>query len=161
MPTVEQSTDVNVDVATAYDQWARFDSFPQWMEGVASVDRIDDDRLHWVAKVRSEFATVEGETREWDARITEMTRDKRVSWETVGGEPGRKPDAGAVSFEPLGDSACRVKFRMTWEPEGALETPSEVLAAVNRVVAADLARFKEFIESRGGETCAWHGAIAV
>jgi uncharacterized membrane protein len=147
MPTVEQTIDVNVDVTTAYDQWTRFDSFPQWMEGVASVDRIGGGRLHWVARVRSEFAAYEGETREWDARVTEETRDKRVSWESVGGKPGRKPDSGAASFEPLGDSECRVTFTMTWEPEGALETPSEVLAAVDRVVAADLARFKDLMEA--------------
>ena len=75
MSTAEQSIDVNVDVTTAYDQWARFESFPQWMEGVASVDQIDDTRLHWVAKVKNEVAEVENETREWDARITEQTRD--------------------------------------------------------------------------------------
>ena len=148
MPTVEQSINVNVDVATAYDQWTRFDSFPQWMEGVASVAQIDDSRLHWVAKVRSEFATVEGETREWDARITEQTRDRRVSWESVGGKPDQKPDSGEASFEPLEDSVCRVTFAMSWEPDGMLETPSEVLDAVNQVVAADLARFKAFIEAR-------------
>ena len=148
MPTVEQSIDVNVDVTAAYDQWTRFDSFPQWMEGVASVDQMDDRRLHWVAKVRSEFAAVEGETREWDARITEQTRDKRISWERVGGRPDQEPDSGEASFEPLGESACRVTFAITWEPDGALETPSEVLAAVNQVVAADLARFKDLIEAR-------------
>jgi uncharacterized membrane protein len=147
MPTVEQSIDVNVDVTAAYDQWTRFESFPQWMEGVASVDRIGDSRLHWVAKVRSEFATVESETREWDARITEQTRDERVSWETLGRKPGQKPDSGEASFEPLGDSLCRVTFVMSWEPEGEIETPNEVLAAVNQVVAADLARFKDLIEA--------------
>jgi uncharacterized membrane protein len=152
MPTVEQSIDVNVDVSTAYDQWTRFDSFPRWMEGVASVDPIDDSRLHWVAKVRSEFATVEGETREWDARITEQTRDTRISWESVGGKPVQKPDSGKASFEPLGDSVCRVTFRMEWEPEDARETPAEVLEAVNRVVAADLTRFKDVIEARGDQT---------
>ncbi len=152
MPTVEQSIDVNVDVTTAYDQWTRFESFPQWMEGVASVEQTGDSRLHWVAKVRSEFAAFEGETREWDARITEQTRDTRISWETVGGKPDQKPDAGQASFQPLGDSACRVTFVMTWEPEGEIETPAEVLRAVNHVVAADLARFKDFIEVRGEET---------
>ena len=152
MPTVERSIDVNVDVTTAYDQWSRFESFPQWMEGVASVDRTGDSRLHWVAKVRSEFATVEGETREWDARITDQTRDKCVSWESIGGKPDQKPDSGEASFEPLGDSVCRVTFVMSWEPEGEIETPTEVLEAVNQVVAADLARFKELIEARGEKT---------
>jgi uncharacterized membrane protein len=161
MPAVEQSIDVNVDVGTAYDQWTRFDSFPQWMEGVASVRQTGDRRLHWVANVRAEFATVEGETREWDARITDQTRDKRVSWESAGGKPDRKPDSGAASFEPLGESACRVTFTMTWEPDGVLETPGEVLAAVNQVVAADLARFKDFIEARDEETGSRRGEIAV
>jgi uncharacterized membrane protein len=161
MPTVEQSIDVNVDVTTAYDQWSRFESFPQWMEGVASVEQSGDSRLHWVAKVRNEFATVEGETREWDARITEQTRDKRISWESVGGKPEARPDSGEASFEPLGDSACRVTFVMTWEPDGVLETPNEVLAAVNQVVAADLARFKDFIEARGQEAGSQRAGITV
>jgi uncharacterized membrane protein len=152
MPIVEQSVNVNVDVRTAYDQWTRFDSFPQWMEGVASIDQIDDSRLHWVAKVRSEFATVEGETREWDARIIEQTRDKRVSWETLGGKPGKTPDSGQASFQQLGESSCRVTFEMSWEPEGEVETPTEVLEAVKQVVAADLTRFKDFIEARDEET---------
>jgi uncharacterized membrane protein len=151
MPTVEQTIDVNVDVSTAYDQWTRFDSFPQWMEGVARVDQIDDSHLHWVAKVRSEFATVEGETREWDAQITEQTQDRRIAWESIGGKPGEEPSAGAATFEPLGDSSCRVTFRMHWEPEGGLETPSQVLDAVHQVVAADLARFKDFIEAVRGQ----------
>jgi len=149
MSSVEQSIDVNVDVTTAYDQWSRFESFPQWMEGVASVDQTGDSHLHWVAKVKNEVAEVKNETREWDAQITEKVRDKRISWESVGGKPDEKPNAGAATFEPLGDSSCRVTFRMDWEPEAALKAnESYVLAAVNQVVAADLARFKDFIEVR-------------
>jgi len=162
MPTVEQSIDVNVDVTTAYDQWARFESFPEWMEGVASVDQTGDGHLHWVAKVKDEVAEVKNETREWDARITEQVRDRRISWESIGGKPDDKPNAGRVTLEPLGDSACRVTFRMDWEPEAALAAnESYVLAAVNQVVAADLARFKEFIEARGDDAVSWRGGIAV
>jgi uncharacterized membrane protein len=160
MPTIERSIDVNVDISTAYDQWARFDTFPEWIEGVASVERRGDDRLHWVAKVRDEFAAFEGETREWDARITEQTRDGRLAWESLGGSPGQKPDSGAAAFKPLGDSACRVTFTMTWEPQGSQETPGEVLAAMNQVVAADLARFKDFIEARAGQACSWRPGVA-
>ena len=161
MPTVEQSIVVSVDVSTAYDQWDRFESYPWWMEGVASVEQIGHGRLHWVAKVRDEFAAFEGETREWDARITEQTRDRRVAWESIGGQPGKKPDAGAATFERLDESSCRVTFHMEWEPEDARETPAEVFEAANQVVAADLARFKDIIEARGEKTGSWHGAIAV
>jgi uncharacterized membrane protein len=157
MPTVEQSVDVNVDVTTAYRQWTRFDSFPQWMEGVASIEKTDDTHLRWVAKVRDEFATVKDETREWDARITEQVRDRRIAWESIGEEPDAKPNAGAATFEPLGASSCRVTFRMDWEPEDGLETPSQVLDAVHQVVTADLARFKDFIEARGDQTSSPRG----
>jgi len=148
MSSAEQSIVVNVDVTTAYGQWTRFESFPRWMEGVASVDQIDDTHLHWVAKVKSDVAEIENETREWDARITEQVEDSRISWESVGGKPDEKPNEGHVTFEPLGASACRVGFRIEWEPEAALETQeSYLLAAVNQVVASDLARFKDFIEA--------------
>ena len=162
MSTAERSIDVNVDVATAYGQWTRFESFPEWTEGVASVDQIDETHLHWVAKVRSEVAEVENETRAWDARITEQIRDRRISWESVGGRPDEKPNAGRVTFEQLGDSGCRVTFRVDWEPEAALEAQEGyMLAAVNQVVAADLARFKDFIEARGEASGPWRGQIAV
>ena len=42
MPTVEQSIDVNVSVGTAYSQWNRFETFPRWMEGVASIEQTGD-----------------------------------------------------------------------------------------------------------------------
>ncbi len=91
------------------------------MEGVASVARTDETHLHWVAKVMDDVAEAENETREWDARITEQVRDSRVSWESVSGRPGEKPNGGRVTFEPLGDTACRVAFGIHWEPEAALE----------------------------------------
>jgi uncharacterized membrane protein len=132
------------------------------MEGVASVDQIDDTHLHWVAKVKHEVAAVKDETREWDAQITEQIRDKRISWQSVGGKPDEKPNSGGVTIEPLGDSSCRVTFRMDWEPEAALKAnESYVLAAVNQVVAADLARFKDFIEARAEQTGSWRNEIAV
>jgi uncharacterized membrane protein len=148
MPTVQLSVDVNVDVTTAYRQWTRFEDFSQWMEGVARVERIDATHLHWVARVRDDFATAPDETREWDARITEQTRDRRLAWESVGGEHDDRPNAGEASFEPLGGSSCRVTFRMHWEPDDGLDTSAQVLDAVQQVVAADLARFKGFIEAR-------------
>jgi uncharacterized membrane protein len=161
MSTVERSVDVNVSAATAYDQWSRFESYPQWMEGVASIEQVDATRLHWVAKVKDEVAGARDETREWDARITGQDRDRRISWESIGGAPGEKPNSGGVEFEPLGDAACRVTFRMEWEPEAALAAQeSYVLAAVEQVVAADLARFKELIEARGASAGSARGISA-
>jgi hypothetical protein len=34
MSTIEESVDVRVPIGMAYDQWTRFEEFPQFMEGV-------------------------------------------------------------------------------------------------------------------------------
>ena len=60
MTTVEKTIDINVPIATAYNQYTQFESFPQFMEGVESVQQLDDKRLHWVAEIA-------GQKREWDA----------------------------------------------------------------------------------------------
>lgn len=161
MSSVQQSIDVNVGVTTAYDQWTRFESYPQWMEGVASIDELGDGRLHWVAKVKDEVATAENEVREWDARITEQVPDECISWESVPGRPEETPNAGRVTFEPLGVSACRVTFGIDWEPEAGLEAnEAYVLDAVNQMLAADLARFKDLIEARAATSRRPNGELA-
>ena len=72
MSRIEKSTEVNVPVSSAYNQWTQFESFPQFMEGVESVTQADDAHLHWRGKVG-------GEAREWDAEITEQQPD-RIGW---------------------------------------------------------------------------------
>ncbi len=51
---------------------------------------------------------------------------------------------------------------MEWEPEAALAAnEAYVLGAVNQVVAADLARFKELIEARADAAGSRHREAAV
>ena len=57
------------------------------MDGVESVEQIDDTKLHWVAKIG-------GVHKEWDAEITQQEPDQRVAWKsTTGADNG-----GAVDF---------------------------------------------------------------
>jgi uncharacterized membrane protein len=148
MSTIVESIDVNVPVRTAYNQWTQFESFPQFMEGVERVDQLDDARLHWVAKVG-------GQTKEWDAKITEQTPDQRVAWTATDGAE----NAGVVTFHRLDDDKTRVTVQMDIDPEGPIENIGDAVGIPDRRVKADLERFKQFIESRGGETGAWRGEI--
>jgi uncharacterized membrane protein len=148
MSTIVESIDVKVPVRTAYNQWTQFESFPQFMEGVERVDQLDDARLHWVAKVG-------GKTKEWDARITEQTPDQRVAWTATEGAE----NAGVVTFHRIDDATTRVTVQMDLDPEGPLENIGDAIGVPDRRVKGDLERFKEFIESRGGETGAWRGEI--
>jgi uncharacterized membrane protein len=148
MATIEQSIDVEVPVETAYNQWTQFEEFPRFMEGVEEVRQLDDTRLHWVAELG-------GSRHEWDAVITEQHPDERVAWRNTDG----KENAGVVTFHRLDDDRSRVMVQMDFVPEGIKEKLGTALGAPDRRVHGDLERFKELIESRGGESGAWRGEV--
>ncbi len=150
MSTIEKTLTVDVPVSTAYDQWTQFETFPRFMEGVEEVRQLDDTHLHW----RAEIA---GVRREWDAEIVDQTPDERITWRAL---DGAKND-GTVSFAPdeIGRST-RVTLRMEFEPEGLVEKAGDLLNIVDRRTEGDLERFKQFIETRGGETGAWRGEVS-
>jgi uncharacterized membrane protein len=149
MSTITESVDVDVDVTTAYNQWTQFETFPKFMEGVEEIRQIDDTHTHWKLNVA-------GVKREFDATITEQNPDERVAWRSDGG-----PDhAGVVTFHRLGDRRTRVTAQMDIDPEGFVENVADKLGILDRRVKGDMARFKEFIEERGGrETGAWRGEV--
>ena len=67
MSTIEKSIEVNVPEYTAYAQWTHFEEFPQFMEGVNEVKRLDVKRFHWKAEIA-------GQDKEWDTEITSRQR---------------------------------------------------------------------------------------
>ena len=148
MSTIEQSLDVNVPVRTAYNQWTQFEQFPQFMEGVERVEQLDDKNLRWVTEIG-------GQTREFNATISEQTPDQRIAWHAE----GETKQAGVVTFHRLAEDKTRVMLQMEFEPTDFKEKAGDILGIVERRVKGDLGRFKEFIESRGTETGAWRGEI--
>jgi uncharacterized membrane protein len=148
MQKIEESTEIDVPVSVAYNQWTQFEEFPRFMEGVEKVEQLDDRRLHRVADVA-------GKRDEWDAEISEQRPDERVAWHSTSGTP----NAGAVTFHRLGDNRTKVMVQIDYEPEGAVEKMGDALGMVERRTKGALERFKEFIESRGSETGAWRGEV--
>ena len=148
MKSIEESIEIDVPVSTAYNQWTQFESFPQFMDGVERVEQKTDTRLRWVAEVG-------GQTREWDAEITEQHPDHRVAWKALD-EDGPN---GAVTFHKVDDSRTKVMLQFDYEPEGMKESIGGLIGLDSHRVKGDLESFKEFIESRGAETGAWRGDI--
>ena len=148
MPTIEETIEVEVPVRTAYNQWTQFEEFPKFMEGVEQVQQKDDTHLHWRANVG-------GHTEEWDAKITEQIPDQKVAWKATSG----KPNAGLVTFQPIGDAKTRITVQMDWDAEGMAEKAGGALGFDSQRVQGDLDRFKAMIESRGAETGAWRGEV--
>jgi uncharacterized membrane protein len=148
METVKETIQVDVPVSTAYNQWTQFEEFPKFMDGVESVEQIDDTHLRWVAEVG-------GERREWRAEIVEQVPDEKLAWRTV---EVNGPN-GIVTFEPLGKETTLITVEMSYEPEGLKETLGAKIGLDNRQVREDLERFKQVVEVLGQETGAWRGEV--
>jgi uncharacterized membrane protein len=145
---VEREIEVELPVRAVYNQWTMFEEFPRFMDGVEYVEQLSADRLHWIASIR-------GKREEWDAHIVEQVPDEKIAWRS---ESGSQND-GVVTFQPLADDRTKVRLRMEWEPEGAVERAGDALGFVERRVEADLVRFKEYLESVGHEAGGWRGEI--
>ncbi|MEU4312749.1 SRPBCC family protein [Nocardia sp. NPDC024068] len=148
MSTVTASTEVEVPISTAYNQWTQFESFPEFMEGVERVDQIDNIHTHWKIKIGP------GE-REFDATITEQHPEERVAWRSDSGPE----HAGVVTFHRIDDSRTRVITQMDIDPEGFVENVADKFGVLDHRVKSDLERFKQFIESRPHASGGWRGDV--
>jgi uncharacterized membrane protein len=145
---IEESIEVNVPLATAYNQWTQFEEFPRFMEGVDEVRQLDDTLLHWAA-------TVGGKHAQWDAKILEQKPDSRITWESIDGKQTR----GTVSFEQAGGGRTRVHLQMSYRPEGIAEKVGSTVGLDSRRIRGDLGRFRDLIEERQAESGAWRGEV--
>ena len=150
MPKVEDSIDVQVPVQQVYNQWAQFEEFPKFMNGIRSVQQLDATHVKWVAEIR-------GESRQWTTEITEQLPDEKVAWKTIDGEV--KND-GVVTFEQVGDNQTRINVEMEVESESTSENVAgDLLGIVKDQVHGDLERFKQLLENRNEESGAWRGKV--
>jgi uncharacterized membrane protein len=146
--TIDESIEVNAPVSAVYNQWTQFEDFPLFMEGVDHVQQLDDTRLRWVS-------TIAGKTNEWTAKILEQHPDRQISWISEDGKKTR----GTVTFEPVGKDRTRVHLSMSYQAD-PVEAVGSAAGIDARRIRGDLERFKELIESRGGETGAWRGEVS-
>ena len=148
MERIEHRLTVDRPVAMVYNQWTQFEEFPLFMEGVESVQQIDDTHLRWTAKVAGNVVS-------WQAEIIEQVPDQRIVWRSVSG----RKQGGMVTFRSKGFDQTEVALVIEYEPVGVLESVGGTLGITGHRVRGDLERFKEYIERRPAETSAWRGAV--
>jgi hypothetical protein len=126
-------------VHAAYSQLARFEDYPRFMEEVEAVQRIDDTHVHWKTIMSNRPV-------EWDAEITEQEPDRCIAWHNVSGPT----NAGKIELQPMGPDTSRVTLTLHSEPEQVPGSPAgNDEEAMTRKIRQDLARLKDFIETRG------------
>ena len=133
---VRCSIDIDVEVATVFDRWSRFESLPQWMDGVRRTKQIGDRRVLWDADVA-------GRQLVWEAEILECVPGKRIRWESRWGAP----NAGEVTFEALSDRRTRLTVDLRFRPRDWLERIGARLDLVGSRIRRDLDQFRRCIES--------------
>lgn len=126
----------------------QFEEFPRFMEGIEQVRQEGEKRLFWRARIG-------GKVKEWEAEITNRVPDQRVAWESVDGSP----NSGTVIFQSISPDRTKITATVEYEPEGLLEKTGDALGIPSGRVQADVERFRDFIEERGGESGGWRGEI--
>jgi uncharacterized membrane protein len=148
MSRIEKTIEVDAPIDAVYGQWTQFERFPEFMEGVTKVTQLDDRTLAWEAEVA-------GRTKAWTARITDQTPNERIAWMATDGAQ----NDGAVTFRTLAPERTEIRLVIDADPEGVVEEVGDRLGFLDRRVAGDLERFREFIEGRRAPTGSWQGEI--
>jgi uncharacterized membrane protein len=142
MESVEKSIEVEVPVQEAYNHWTHFERFPEFMEGVEQVSKLDERHLHWVAEI-------DGKKKEWDAEIYEQIPERRIAWRSVAG----MRNTGVVEFLRKDAQHTRVTLKVDYEPEVSSEhSDGAALELITQRVEGDLERFKGLVQHTNEES---------
>lgn len=138
----EDSTEVQAPISDVYRRWSNFSSFPEFMENVEEVRSTGGNRYHWTARIF-------GIKQEWDAEVTDMEPNRRVSWRSLTGAY----NAGTVSFSELSPTSTEVRVRLEYAPPAGKvgQALDQVTQTTKREVHEDLQNFKRLITGQSSD----------
>ncbi len=142
-PLIGRSVTINAPRQEVYARWRDFSRFPDFMDNVRSVEKLDDDTSRW---------TIEAPAGQTVELITEMTHDvpgERIAWRSVEGSQITTAGEAMFSDAPPGRGTI-VQLVMTYAPPGG--TVGKLVAKLFQREPAiqarrDLRRFKQLLET--------------
>jgi uncharacterized membrane protein len=137
MAFYEQTIVVNVPVEVAFQQWMRFEEFPEFMEGVIEVQRPAENIMIWRADIG-------GEEQMWSAEVTESLPNRRIVWQSTSGAR----HIGIVTFVNVTSHTTNITLQIEYDPLGYVENAGAAFGAVECRIRGDLQRFKTLVETR-------------
>ena len=136
MLVIEKAILVRAPSDRAYALWLQFERFPEFMEEIEWVRRLDETRLLW----RVNFA---GESREWETEVTVRIPHSRISWRSHSGFS----NSGTVSFEEREPGRTLVTLGMIFDPAGIGADEQDAKNFLGARLERDLQRFKALLET--------------
>src|SRR5262245_13729634 len=133
---------VGADIPEVFDAWADFESFPNFMRNIKSVEKRADGSTHWVMEGPL------GKKVEWDADVTTFEPGKRIAWRSRKGSTIKT--SGQVTFVQLGPEQTQVNLTIQWvvpKRKGG-EALAGLIADPERRVEEDLYTFTTYVEGR-------------
>ncbi|MDQ3144713.1 MAG: SRPBCC family protein [Pseudomonadota bacterium] len=140
---IGRSQTINRPRQEIYQRWRDFARFPDFMDNVRSVERIDDKQSRWTIEAPA------GQTVELVTEITHDVPGERIAWRSV--EGSQIETAGEVLFKDAAPGrGTIVTLVMTYDPPGG--TLGKLTAKLFRREPAiqarlDLRRFKQLLET--------------
>ena len=140
---VERTVTVNRPARELYDFWRDFTHFPQFMDNIRSVEKLDERRSHWVIEAPA------GTSVEFDSIITEDEPGRLIAWESE--EGASVPNRGRVEFiDAAPGRGTMVRATISYDPPGGAfgRAVAKVMQREPNVQARrDLRRFKQLMET--------------
>lgn len=146
---LQNAIEISAPVEEVFDFFRHFGNFPRFMQHIRRVEKLDEGTWHWEADGPL------GITVSWDAVVTRLEPNRRISWKSVQGSEIKQ--VGTVWFDRVGPNRTRIQVLMGYNPPaGAVGHGVSVLLGANplRQMDDDLVRLKSIIER--GKTSA-HG----
>lgn len=112
-----------------YRFWREFENLPRLMPHLHSVERVGDNRHHWVAQ-----PPAMGRVVEWDTEIIEERPDELLRWRTLPESPMDMTWTVALKPAP-GDRGTEVRVTMEHRPASA---PRLVVAKVTHPISTQM-----------------------
>jgi carbon monoxide dehydrogenase subunit G len=133
---VQQAIEVSAPLHEVYEQLAMFENYPRFMTGVEQVTPIGNQQTHWVMDV-------DGHRREFDAQITELSFDERISWTTTDGPRLSE----TITVRPMGETRTQVVAQLEADIAFLMPSDRHGQETLNRRLKHDLSTLKGLIES--------------
>jgi len=138
---VEKSITIARSPEELYGFWRRFENLPRFMRHLESVQPVDLNRSHWVAKGPL------GTKVEWDAEIYNEKPNELIAWRSL--EGADITNAGSVHFIPSG-RGTQVKVNLNYNATGG--KVSALVAKLfgrepGQMIEEDLRRLKQVLET--------------